>query len=93
MPGGPGVMFGMGGYISAAGIDEPVGVLRSYAPAGVAMWAMGEKDWLLLLLLLLFAPGCCCGGGAYGLHDMPFRAVGSGAAQPGAWGEEGVVWL
>lgn len=37
-------MLGIGGYISAAGIDE-VGVLRSYALVGVAICDIGEKGY------------------------------------------------
>lgn len=39
-----GAMLGIGGYISAAGIDE-AGVLRSYALVGVAICDIGEKGY------------------------------------------------
>lgn len=48
-------MLGMGGYISAAGIDE-AGVLRSYALVGVAICDIGEKGYADVSLAARF-PG------------------------------------
>lgn len=82
-------MFGSGGYISAAGIDDPpeapetdTDVLRSYPLVGVVMPLMGEN-------------GCCPPGGYAEPQAIDsLRGTASGAvAHPGVCVPGGgVVW-